>query len=150
MMRLLDPLARVSAASGSTSSKELVGFDGLFACIGAVVEGLSDFDDEGAGAGAEDDVEGRVGDGVDVVGAVVVGDNEELLEEELVEDPSDVVGCLAVDAGADLGDVERDADDVVGVGEIGDERVDPAGDAGDSLLRLACSVRSMSMGMASL
>jgi len=79
-----------------------------------------------------------------VVGAVVVGDHNELLEEELVEDTADVVGCLAVDAGAPLGDVECDADEVVSFGEIDDEGVDPAGDVGEFVVRSVLIVRERS------
>ncbi|WP_417556351.1 hypothetical protein [Microbacterium sp.] len=42
--------------------------------------------------------------------AVVVGGDEELVEEELVEHAADVLGCLPVGVSGVLGNVERDAD----------------------------------------
>nr|WP_241156114.1 hypothetical protein [Leucobacter chromiireducens] len=58
--------------------------------------------------------------------AVVVGGDEELVEEELVEHAADVFGCLQVGVSGVLGDVERDRDEFVGFGDIGGEVAEAA------------------------
>lgn len=77
--------------------------------------------DEGSGIWAVDDVEWCPGGSLDVVLAVVVGGDEELVEEELVEHEADVFGGLPVGVACVLGDVERDTDEFVGFGEVGGE-----------------------------
>ncbi|MGV1034925.1 MAG: hypothetical protein ACOYBP_06885 [Microbacteriaceae bacterium] len=59
--------------------------------------------------------------------AVVVGRDEELVEEELVEHATDVLGGLPVGVACMLGYVERDPDELVGLGEVGVESVETAG-----------------------
>ena len=50
--------------------------------------------------------------------AVVVGGDEEFVEEELVEHAADVLGGLPVGVSGVLGDVECDADEFVGFGDM--------------------------------
>lgn len=82
--------------------------------------------DECSGVGAVDDVEWRPGGCVEVVLAVVVGGDEELVEEELVEHTADVLGGLPVGVACVLGDVEGDRDEFVGFGEVGGEVAEAA------------------------
>ncbi|WP_156906042.1 hypothetical protein [Agrococcus lahaulensis] len=58
--------------------------------------------------------------------AVVVGSDEELVEEKLVEHAADVLGGLPVGVSGVLGNVERDADELVGFGEVGGEVAEAA------------------------
>ena len=59
--------------------------------------------------------------------AVVVGGDEAFVEEELVEHAADVLGGLPVGVSGVLGDVERDLDEFVGLGEVGVEGVQAPG-----------------------
>ena len=101
--------------------------------------------DECSGVWAVYDVEWRPGGCLDVVLAVVVGGDEELVEEELVEHAADVLGGLPVGVSGVLGDVERDRDELSAVRLLRLRLV-----ADSSASRRFCSVRSMSMGIASL
>src|SRR5690606_21153697 len=104
---------------------EPAGFGGLFrlprAVGGGVVLRASRPVNECSGVWAVDDVEWCPGGYVDVVLAVVVGGDEELVEEELVEHAADVFGGLPVGVACVLGDVEGDTDEFVGFGEVGGE-----------------------------
>ena len=56
---------------------------------------------------AQDAVEGwQTGGGSSELSGVVVGDEVDVLEEQLVEHASDVVGCVVVSTGHVLGDVQ--------------------------------------------
>ena len=87
--------------------------------------------DERSAVWAVDDVERRPVGCLDLVPAVVVGRHEELLEEELVEHATDVLGGLPVGVACVLGDVERDPDELVGLGEVGVKGVETAGRGGE-------------------
>ncbi|WP_396659287.1 hypothetical protein [Microbacterium sp.] len=87
--------------------------------------------DERSAVWAVDDVERCLVGRIDVVLAVVVGRDEELVEEELVEHAADVLGGLPVGVARVLGDVERDADELVGLGEVGVQGVEAAGGGGE-------------------
>ncbi|MGW9004663.1 hypothetical protein [Brevibacterium casei] len=104
---------------------EPAGFGGLFrlprAVGGGVVLRASRPVDECSGIWAVDDVEWCPGGSLDVVLAVVVGGDEEFVEEELVEHAADVFGGLPVGVACVLGDVEGDTDEFVGFGEVGGE-----------------------------
>jgi hypothetical protein len=87
--------------------------------------------DERSAVWAVDDVERCLVGRIDLVSAVVVGGDEELVEEELVEHAADVLGGLPVGVSGVLGDVERDPDELVGLGEVGIEGVEAAGCGGE-------------------
>ncbi|MBU4216046.1 MAG: hypothetical protein KJ548_01450 [Actinobacteria bacterium] len=79
--------------------------------------------DEVAGAGAEDDVERRVVGDLDVVGTVGVFDHVDALEEGLVDEAANVVGCAAVGPSEVLGEVEGPGDEPVGLGVVSGQGV---------------------------
>ena len=87
--------------------------------------------DERSAAWAVDDVERRCVSRREFVLPVFVGGDEELLEEELVEHTADVLGGLPVGVARVLGDVERDADELVGLGGVGVQGVEVAGGGGE-------------------
>ena len=93
---------------------------------GGVVLCVSCLVDECSGVWAVDDVEWRPGGCLDVVLTVVVGGDEELVEEELVEHAADVFGGLPIGVSGVLGDVEGDRDEFVGFGNIGGEVAEAA------------------------
>lgn len=87
--------------------------------------------DERSAVWAVDDVERRCVSRREFVLPVFVGGDEEFLEEELVEHAADVLGGLPVGVACVLGDVERDLDEFVGLGDVGIEGVEAAGRGGE-------------------
>ncbi|HEY0217775.1 MAG TPA: hypothetical protein VGC57_15405 [Cellulomonas sp.] len=97
-------------------------------CLGfGGLEGVTGLGDEVAGAGGEDDAVGLVVGDLEVVGAVGVFDHVDPLEEGLVDQAADVLGCGAVEGGAVLGEVEGLGDEPVGFGVVRREGVQAAG-----------------------
>ncbi|QWT22954.1 hypothetical protein KPL76_09180 [Subtercola sp. PAMC28395] len=62
---------------------------------------------------------------------VAVDCDEEFVEEQLVEHSADMLGCLPVGVSCVLGNIECDAHEFVGFGEVGVERAEAPGCGGE-------------------